>query len=276
MKRCIAVLVLLLCLTACAAPAAEVDVAATTAPVYGFTQALCANTDVTVGQVIADSVSCLHDYSLSVRQMDLAKNSDVVLLSGGGLEDFMADALVGTETVDCSEGVSFLEADHGADPHIWLDPGNAAVMAENICKALSAKYPQHKETFEENTEALVKKLLDLKAWGQAELSSVSSNKLITFHDGFTYLASAFDLEILAAVETEAGAEASAADLTEIILLVEEFGLSCVFTEANGSDAAARVIAAETGCEIFTLDMAMDTDYFAAMEHNITTLKEALT
>lgn len=276
MKKFIAIMVLLLGLTACAGPAAQADVAATTAPVYGFTTAICADTDVVVAQVIADSVSCLHDYSLSVRQMELVEKSDLVLLSGGGLEDFMTDALRRVKTADCSEGAALLERDHGIDPHIWLDPDRAAVMAENICSALSVQYPAHKEVFEANTEALTRDLCDLKAWGQAELAEITSDKLITFHDGFSYLADAFDLEILAAVEEEAGSEASAADLSEIIGLVNAHHISCVFTEKNGSDAAARVIAAETGCEVFTLDMAMSGDYFEVMRSNIHTLKEALT
>ena len=258
--------------TACAAaPAAEGGVAATTAPVAQFAAAITEGTDVPVHQVITDAVSCLHDYSLSVRQMETVERSDLVLLSGAGLEDFMEDVLAGAETVDCSAGVVL----RPEDPHIWLDPDNACIMAENICTALCAQYPAHASMFSENTLVLQARLQELKQWGLQELSGLGCDRIITFHDGFGYLADAFSLEILAAVEEESGSEASAADLTEIIGLVEEYGLSCVFTEVNGSDAAASVICAETGAKAYTLDTAMGSDYFAAMEHNIRTLKEAL-
>lgn len=280
MKRSIAIILMLICLCGCSAPAEPGGVAATTAPVYQFAAAICEGTDIKVGQVIADSVSCLHDYSLSVRQMEQVENSDLVLLSGAGLEDFMEDALRQAETVDCAAGVALLELthgdhSHGHDPHIWLDPDHAATMAENICSALSEKYPAHREAFEANTQSLVQKLQELKAWGKLELSELACRRIITFHDGFAYLAKAFDLQIVASVEEEAGAEASAADLTEIILLVEETGIPCVFTEKNGSASAASVITAETGCRSEALDMAMSGDYFEAMTHNINTLKEAL-
>ncbi len=53
-------------------------------------------------------------------------------------------------------------------------------------------------------------------------------------------------------------------------------LPAIFTERSGSSSAAGVIAAETGANIFTLDMAMAGDsWFAAMYQNIDTLKEAL-
>lgn len=280
MRNMIAILLCLLLLTACGAPASEGGVAATTAPVYQFAAAICEGTDVAVEQIISDSVSCLHDYSLSVRQMEALQRSEAVLLSGAGLEDFMADALRQADTVDCSAGAALLELtheghSHGYDPHIWLDPDNAAVMAQNICKALCDRYPAHRDIFEANTKALTGRLWELKAWGQEALSDLSQRKLVTFHDGFAYLADAFDLELLASVEEEAGSEASAADLTEIIGLVQAHDLPCVFTEKNGSEAAASVIAAETGCESYALDMAMSGDYFEAMEHNINTLKEAL-
>ncbi|MBQ9968720.1 MAG: zinc ABC transporter substrate-binding protein [Oscillospiraceae bacterium] len=271
MKKILAVLLGLLMLTGCAAPAAEdCHVAATTAPVYSFTCAVAEGTDVKVGQVIGEAVSCLHDYALSVRQMETMADSDLILTSGLGLEDFMEDILP-EKTVALSAGVETL----GEDPHYWLSPDCAAVMAENICAVLSEQYPEHRETFRRNADTLLEKLGELQAWGEKELSAVSCRELVTFHDGFSYLASAFDLQILAAVEEESGSEASAADITQICGLVESHGLPCVFTEKNGSDNAASVIAAETGCKVYALDMAMGGDWFEAMTHNINTLKEAL-
>lgn len=272
MKKLFAVLLGLLLLSGCAAPAAgEHGVAATTAPVYHFACAIAEGTDLEVEQVIADAVSCLHDYSLSVRQMETVTGSDLLLISGLGLEDFMADVLPAEKTADLSVGVETT----GEDPHYWLSPDCAAVMAKNLCAVLTAQYPQHGETFGRNLEELLQKIEALKVWGEAELSDLACRELVTFHDGFSYLASAFSLEILAAVEEEAGAEPSAAVLTGICDLVKEHGLPCVFTEKNGAEKSASVIAAETGCAVYALDMAMDGDWFEAMTYNINTLKEAL-
>lgn len=279
MKKFLVICLALLCLTACGAPKVQGDVAATTAPVAQFAQRIAEGTDIEITQVITDNVSCLHDYSLSVRQMEAVASAKLVLLSGAGLEDFMEDALRSAKTADCSNDVKLHTTAHGdhthADPHIWLDPDNAAIMAENICIALSDLYPDHADTFRTNTDVLKADLAELKAWGQEELSSISTNKIITCHDGFGYLASAFGLDILAAVEEEAGSEASAADLTEMITLVQTHDLPCVFTEVNGGGAAASAICAETGIQSYALNTAMSGDYFEAMRYNITTLKEAL-
>lgn len=266
-------LALLLVLPGCAARSAGGGVAATTAPVAEFAEALLEGTDIPVTRLITDSVSCLHDYSLSVRQMEAAAGCDVLAISGAGLEDFMDDVIAqAPRVIDCAADVALL----GDDPHIWLDPSRAATMAANLAAGLSDVYPDQADAIADNLTALTQKLTDLRAAGEAALADLSTRELITFHDGFAYLADAFDLTILAAIEEEAGAEASAADLTEIIALVQDHRLPAVFTEANGSDAAASVIEAETGVPHFALDLGFgDRDYFEAMDYNFTTLKEAL-
>ena len=83
-------------------------------------------------------------------------------------------------------------------------------------------------------------------------------------------------DLLEAVEEESGSEASAAEIIHLVDLVTTHQLPAVFTEANGSDACAGIIASETGTRIYTLDMAMSGEsYFDAMYHNINTIKEAL-
>ena len=271
----------------------EAQVAATTLPVYEFTSRICAGTDISVARLVTESVSCLHDYALNVRQVRAVEAAEVVVISGAGMEEFMEDLLHDRSTIDASYGIELLEPeehdhDHGheeesheghtheEDPHIWLSPVNAAAMAENICNGLSAQYPEYAEDFEENLATLRAELEALHAYGEARLADLSCRELITFHDGFAYLADAYGLEILRAVEEESGSEASAAELIELIEEVEHHNLPAIFTECNGSVSAAGIIARETGAGSFQLDMAMGGDsYFDAMYHNIDTLKEAL-
>ena len=149
-------------------------------------------------------------------------------------------------------------------------------MAQNICEGLCEEFPEYTDIFRANLTALLSDLDALQSYGEQSLSSLSSRELVTFHDGFSYFAEAFDLTILKAVEEESGAEASASELIELIQLVHRYDLPAIFTETNGADAAAKIISAETGVPLFSLDMAMSGDsYFEAMYHNIDTIKEAL-
>ena len=293
MRRTILLFILLAALLlGCAPEQPQAQIAATTLPVYEFTSRLCDGTGLTVTQLVTEAVSCLHDYSLNVRQVKSAECAEMIIISGAGLEEFMEDLLAEKNVVDSSVAVPLLEGGHDhvhgdeavsheghhheADPHIWLSPRNGKIMAENIAAGLSYQYPQYADTFQNNLVALLADLDTLQTYGEAQLASLNSRELITFHDGFAYLADSFDLTILEAVEEESGSEASAAELIHLIKEVRRHNLPAIFTEKLGSVSAAQTIATETGVSVYELDMAMHgTSYFDAMYHNINTLKGAL-
>lgn len=279
-------------LCGCAPKADYAPIAATTLPVWDFTSRLCQDTPLAVTRLVTEQVSCLHDYSLNVRQVKAAEAAQVVVISGAGLEDFLDDLLLDVPTIDASQGISLLHSDeaheeeehhheedghhHEEDPHIWLSPENAQVMAQNICEGLSRQYPDYEVTFRANLGKLLSQLEALQSYGEEQLSGLQCRELIPFHDGFSYFAQAFHLTILESVEEESGSEASAKDLIHLTELVRDHNLPAIFTEVSGSDSAARVIARETGCKVYALDMAMSGDsYFEAMYHNIDTIREAL-
>lgn len=278
-------------LTACEAPGRTdenaLTVAATTYPVYLFTTAVTEGVEgVEVALMVNQPTSCLHNYTLSVKDMKALDRADVVILNGSGLEEFMSDALARSDAavVDCSEGIALLPVrgheGHGHeeefDPHFWMDPRRAAQMVETIAAGLSALDPDHAEAFRENRDGALAVLEGLTAPPPPECGG-----LITFHDGFQYFADAFGLELLRSVEEEEGATASARELAELAELVKEYRIPAVFVERNGSSATAEVISRETGCGVFCLDMIMSGEgtgirpYADAVEANLKTVWEAL-
>ncbi len=303
MKKILSVMlaVCLLAAAGCSAPQtpeeeSRLSVVATTYPVYLFASALCDGVEgVTVERLNTGETSCLHDYTLSVDDMRLLEGADVIALNGVGLEDFMSDALATStaQVIDCSEGVELLESlthdheegdeadhDHGHyDPHIWMDPENAVRMVENLYQGLSQADGENEAKYQENMTGVTEQL---RGWDSAmketlEKQSVEISGLITFHDGFQYFAKAFDLPLLAAIEEEAGSEASAKEITEITQLVKDYELPVIFTEVNGSDATAQAISRETGCAVSQLTMLMSgqdsalDNYYDGLMGNITAI-----
>lgn len=274
-------------------------IVATTYPVYLFT---CAVTDgvewVAVERLDTGETSCLHDYTLSVQDMKKIEQADVIAMNGAGLEDFMDDALAASEAavIDCSEGVELLftlehgheedheghDHDHGDyDPHIWMDPENAVQMVDNLVRGLSELDPRREEEYRDNGQGAVALLHSWDGSLKDMLQEVRESRegfeisgLITFHDGFQYFAHAYGLPLLAAIEEEAGSEASAHEILEITQLVQEQNIPVIFTEVNGSDATAQAISRETGCRVAQLSMCMDgpdgalANYFEALMDNM--------
>lgn len=265
-------------------------VLATTYPVYLFATAVTDGAeDVQVDLLVSQSVSCLHDYTLTVNDMKAIEKADVILMNGAGLEDFMSDALAASDAavIDCAQDLALLPAagheehDHDGeyDPHIWMSPSYAAEMMGQIAMGLEeltgdAGY---------HTRYLAAKdlLAAVQNRWEEQVAPLSGQALITFHDGFQYFAQAFGLTLLRSIEEEEGSEASAGEIKEIISLVGENHIPAIFTEVNGSDATARTIARETGCAVYPLNMIMSGNgtgiqaYIDAMQANLDTLTEAL-
>lgn len=279
---------ILVSMIGCTAQHDNVNILTTTAPVFTFTSQLCTNTDLIVDCLITENVSCLHDYTLQTRQMRAIQGSNLVIISGAGLEESFSDALPSdTKILDASVGIALLCSDdhehtghdhehyHSEDPHIWLAPQNAMLMVNNIAAGLVRQYPQYATVIEKNRLELQSRLAELDAYGKKQLNTISCRELITFHDGFAYMAESFGLHLLYAIEEESGREASASELIHLCNLVTEHHLPAVFVEKSGSVSAAKIISAETDTKLYQLDMAMSGDYFTAMYHNINTLEEAL-
>lgn len=269
--------VLLLLCVGCA-PAAptredELVVLTSTYPVYLLACAVTQGVDgIRVERLNTGSVSCLHDYTLSVTDMKKIDRADVLVLSGAGLEDFMDDALAASSApvIDCSQGIELLPAtghhdhnahdhDHGHfDPHYWLDPVNAAAMTDTLLCGLLPLLNEQAEQLTVNADTARALLLDC----DAQLQNIRTQTqtlpgLITFHDGFAYLAHTCGVTLLRAIEEEAGSEASAREIVEVSALVREHDIPLIFTERNGSDATAKAIARETGCGLSVLSTLMD-------------------
>lgn len=248
-------------------------VLATTYPVYLFASTVTEGVEgVEVTRLITEAVSCLHDYTLTVNDMKAIEKADVILMNGAGLEDFMSDALAASRApvIDCSAAIDLLPAaghhDHGHgegdadgghyDPHFWLDPDRAAQMLDTIADGLAAADPANALTYAGNAEEARAELACRKEEILAMLDKTDDRELITFHDGFQYFADAFDLILLKAIEEEEGAEASAAEIREIVTLIREHEIPAIFTEENGSDSTAKAIARETGVTVGQLTMIM--------------------
>lgn len=314
MKRICALALVLALLTGCgAANAGENDadlhILCTTYPIYLMTTSIAQGVEgVAVELLVNQQTSCLHDYTLTVKDMRAIDRADIIVMNGAGLEDFMADALAQSDAavIDCSESVKLFplaeghhhdhgEQDHAEefDPHYWMDPRRAAGMMDHITQKLSELDAAHSRAYWVNNVAAYDQLGGLRqdidvaeyqvftATGQLSLADVcAATELVTFHDGFQYFADAFGLTILKSIEEEEGAEASAKELEEIIDLVNTHHISAIFVEKNGSRRSADMIARETGCQVYELDMLMSGDgqgiqsYIDGIQANLAAIVEA--
>ncbi len=280
MKRVLSLLLCLLLLCGCTPTQqiqAQVNIVTTTYPAYLAALTVTKGVErVSVSRLDTGSVSCLHDYTLTVNDMKKLSRADVIVMNGAGMENFMADALATSNAtvIDCSKDITLLPAtghhDHEHDEHehsdhfdghYWMDPIRMAATVDTVLAGLLPLLGKDHSVEMTHNVATARRLLEqcqLDGWDASMFSPGMTNAaLITFHDGFGYFAAAFELPLLASIEEEAGSEASAKEIIRITELVKEYELPVIFTEVNGSDATANAISRETGCAVLSLSTIMD-------------------
>ena len=229
-----------------------------------------------------------HDLELSPTQVAAIADADLVLYVKGfqpAVDDAVAQQAA-DHSLDVSEGLHRLSGVPGEapaaagtnlDPHIWLDPANISAIAKGISSRLSEIDPTDAPKFAANSNALAGDMTKLTADFTQGLAKCRSRTLVTSHDAFAYLASAFDLTQVGISGLSPDAEPSPARLADIAALVSDQGITTIYYEALVSPKVAETIAAETGAKATMLDpleglaAGSNDTYSDVMRRNLSTL-----
>jgi len=131
----------------------------------------------------------------------------------------------------------------GDDPHIWTDPANVKIIAQNIYDALIQKDPTHTDYYKRNLELFLSSVDETDKKVKAILSSVADGeRFMVFHPSWGYFAKAYHLTQIA-VEVE-GKEPKPKELIYLLQEAKEEKVKAIFTQPEFSDTVALVIAKE--------------------------------
>jgi len=165
------------------------------------------------------------------------------------------------------------DGDHteGADPHYWVSPVCAAVMASSIRDFLVELDPEGREKYEENFKILSEKIngVDLKA---RELSVPGGKKsFMIYHPNLAYLARDYGLEEIS-VEFE-GKEPTPSRMKELVDIAKRERLNVILVQREYDTRNARVIADEISSEIVIID-PLSEDWLTATTGIIDILRKS--
>ncbi|MEM9905613.1 MAG: zinc ABC transporter substrate-binding protein [Cyanobacteria bacterium P01_D01_bin.44] len=138
------------------------------------------------------------------------------------------------------------------DPHVWHDAENGIAMVGVIQTQLGEVFPENADLYQANAEALIAQLTQLDTWIQQQIDTVpeSQRVLVSTHDALGYYADAYGIRIeaaLASFSTEA--RPSAADLRELIDVVEDSSLPSIFIESTSNPGLIEAVSRETDIAI---------------------------
>lgn len=251
---------------------------------------------VEVVNLTAGQTGCVHDFTLRPQDMVTLEETTAFVINGGGMETFLhaiTDAYPNLNVIDSSTGIKALCSnsghahDHAHDhegetenAHFWLSPTNYIQQVENIRDGLIAVMPQYTAQIQENAATYIRQIMNLQAEMHQKTENCRGRSVIILHDAFAYLAEECGLHVAAAVQVERDTALSAAEIAEVMDLVQHSNAKVILAEPEYSPELAAAIARETTATAYTLDTcvsgAEDPDaYITAMKHNLALLLAAL-
>lgn len=238
-----------------------------------------------------------HSYEPTPRQMAGLASSALFVKAGSGVGfelDWIPRMLEinrDLRIADASAGVRLLPIqeeghDHGhaheggeghqhegrLDPHFWLSPANARLIASNVRQALAAADPENRDYYEANYLRLDSELQALSSELAGRLAPVRQRKFIVFHPAWGYFAHEFGLEQVA-IERE-GKSLTPQQMARVISTAKREGIRTVFVSPQFSSAQAGVIARDIGGVTAPID-PLARDYAENLRRAATAFTEAM-
>lgn len=210
---------------------------------------------------------CIRSYELSDWDNALLKNQDAIIFGGRGLESFegsLAQSTPSAILISALEGLRLREEDAGdsddeneahfigENPWTFLSVAGAMEMSiaiagdmATIDEAYAEKYHENLTVYLARLEALIGEMSDL-------IAAAPYRKVAVLHEGLTYFAGQFSLEIAYVHPREPGSDVTDNDLEALLEALAESGAQTVFLEEQ---APAHLVGAleEAGYPVARLD-----------------------
>ncbi len=173
---------------------------------------------------------------------------------------------------------------HGEiDPHLWEDVANAKAYVQLMRDTLVTADPDGKQVYEDNTAAYLRELDELDEYVRTTLATIPPNRrqLITTHDAFGYLASAYGMTVAGFVVPNPAQEPSVEQIRKLSDTIRNLEVPAVFTEPNLAQRASVLIQVARDQKVQVCSLYGDAfdentrSYVAMMRHNADELKRCL-
>lgn len=233
-----------------------------------------------------------HDLELSVRQTAELTEADLLVY----LRDYQPavdEAVASSYSGPVVEALETLETDEPAingarpvtvldgDPHFWLDPRALATVAAAVEQQLTDLDPDHAEDYRTRSAELLSDLVALDGRMATGLDDCDRRTVVVSHDAFGYLGYRYDLDLVSIAGLSPDAEPSPQHIAELQDLIQDEGITTVFSETLASPEMAETLAGDLGLETAVLDPVeglsdetSEEDYLSLMSNNLAALQEA--
>ena len=135
------------------------------------------------------------------------------------------------------------------NPHVNLDPVNAALMAREMVVGFSRVYPPGQAVFERNFKKFTSHLSQQMGKWQKLAEPLQGVKFVSYHQDTIYFAERFGLEEVGQIEIRPGIEPTQGHLVWLIDRMKEEGVTLIFREPHFGEQLPNWVAQQTGASV---------------------------
>lgn len=207
--------------------------------------------DVSTPGVVLPPGASPHDYTFRPSDAARMAQADLIIWVGPGLTPWLSDpietlapdaaklellATSGWTALPLRMDAAFADGDDpaGIDPHVWLDPSNAAVFMTLIAGALASADPEHAAVYNANAAAAQGEMASLKTGTLDLLAPYAGGAYIVPHDAYQYFESAFAMPAAGAISLTDAGTPGPARITGLQARVAIGAITCVLTDPQTS------------------------------------------
>jgi ABC-type Zn uptake system ZnuABC Zn-binding protein ZnuA len=198
-----------------------------------------------------------HEYEVRPRDLQALSDADLIVRSGGDLDEWLAEAIEGAGTeapvLTLIDKVRTIEGEGEIDPHWWQNPRNAIRASAEIERALTNADPGHAAVYTANADRYERRLRELDTAVAACIDKVPAEqrKLVTTHDALGYYAQRYGIEVIGAVipSLSTSGQPSAGETAELVKTIRDENVKAIFAESSVNAKVEQAIARETGATV---------------------------
>ena len=223
------------------------------------------------------------------RPEDIKKLSDLdaVVVNGIGHDDFIMPMLKASGNkrvviIRPNETTPQIHAvrGQGVNSHTFISFTNAIQQTYAIQKAIAALRPQDAAALQQNAAEYARRLRLIKSKAAQQLAEAKITRVVTVHDGYGYLLQEFGLEVSGVVQPAHGLTPSAAELRDMVRLLQREKIRVVFSEETFPEPMLKVLREEAGVKVYIITHIASGDYTSdkferEMQRNVETMVRAL-
>src|SRR5262252_612770 len=218
------------------------------------------------------------DYDLWLDRGLAQAGNRAIVRDGAGYVD-ASYAIAVLELGGMSVGPGDGHAHGSGNPHYWLDPRNAEIIAGTILEVLERIDPANAESYEANLSEFVSRLQPkLKEW-EAKLAPLRGAPIVAYHNSWPYFARRFRLNLVGFIEMKPGVAPSASHLARLVETMRANGARIVVRDTREPERDVAFVAAKAGASIVTLGASVGSlpqavDYISLIDANVNALASA--